>query len=74
MDPNHDANEETFGDNERGYDGITEPVQIEAIDHTDGPAVILGELRQDGHVISADAKGVLIVESAVARNGKPHRS
>ncbi len=74
MDPDHDANEDSFADNERGYNGITEPVQIEAIDHTNGPAIILGELRQDGHVISADAKGVLIVESPVTRQGKPDHS
>jgi hypothetical protein len=68
----NDDDAEVFADNETGYNGLREPVQIERIDHANGPAVILGALRQNGHVISADGKGVLVVESAIPRNGKPH--
>jgi hypothetical protein len=74
MQANDDDDAEVYADNERGYNGMSEPLHIEEIDHTNGPAVILGELRQDGHVIRADARGVLVVESAIPTNGKPHRA
>jgi hypothetical protein len=58
-------------DNERGYNGMSgAPVQIEVVDHTTGPAVILGALRQDGRVINADGKGVLVVETAILKEGE----
>jgi hypothetical protein len=68
-----DDDGEDYADNERGYNGLDVPVLIEEIEHTSGPAVILGALRQDGHVITADGRGVLVVESAIPRNGKPQR-
>ena len=58
-----------FADNERGYDGTRSPVHIEDVDHSTGPAVILGSLRQDGHIITADGRGMLVVESAPAADG-----
>lgn len=67
-----DAEDEVFSDNETGYNGVAEPVRIEEIDHTIGPAVILGALRQNGHVIRAEGMGLLVVETAPPRNGKPH--
>jgi hypothetical protein len=67
-----DAGNEIHADSEIGYDGTTAPVHIEDIDDTNGPAVILGELRQDGHVISADGRGVLVVKSAGGGTGTAH--
>ena len=69
MDSNDDE-DEVFTDNETGYNGLTAPVQIEEVDHRIGPAVILGELRQDGHVIRAEANGVLVVETAIPKDGE----
>jgi hypothetical protein len=54
---------------ERGYDGTQKPVQIEDVEHVDSPAVILGALQQDGHIIRADGVGVLIVENPGLRDG-----
>ena len=66
--------DEVYADNETGYNGLSVPVHIEEVDHTNGPAVIIGALRQGAHVITADARGVLVVESAIPTNGKPHRA
>jgi hypothetical protein len=73
MQPNDD-DAEVYADNETGYNGLSVPVHIEEVDHTNGPAVVLGVLRQGAHVITADARGVLVVESAIPTNGKPHRA
>jgi hypothetical protein len=70
----HDDDDEVYADNETGYNGLSVPVHIEEVDHTNGPAVIVGALRQGGHVITADCRGVLVVESAIPTNGKPHRA
>ncbi len=67
-----DDDGEVFAYNEHGYNGVDEPVQIEEVEHTDGPAVIIGAIRQDGHVITADSRGVLVVESAIPPKGKSH--
>ena len=64
-----DDAEDVFADNERGYDGTKNPVHIEDIDHSAGPAVIVGSLRQDGHIITADGRGTLVVENAPAGDG-----
>jgi hypothetical protein len=69
MGANNDPGDEVHADNEKGYNGLAAPVPIEKIDHRTGPAVILGALRQNGHVISADSKGVLVVETAIPENG-----
>ena len=43
-----------------GDDGTQTPVQLEEIDHSMGPAVILGSLRQDGHVRGDSCDGVVV--------------
>jgi hypothetical protein len=73
MDSENDEDPEVFADNETGYNGLSEPVQIEEVDHRIGPAVILGTLQQDGHVISADSTGVLVVETAIPKDGETHK-
>jgi hypothetical protein len=59
----NDADDEEHADNERGYNGTKEPVKIETIDHSNGPAVIVGALQQNGHVIRAEGVGLLVVEN-----------
>jgi hypothetical protein len=58
-----DSDDEEFSDDERGYDGTCTPVRIEDIDHSRGPAVIVGALQQNGHVIRAEGMGLLVVEN-----------
>jgi hypothetical protein len=72
MDSDIDQGDEVYTDNETGYNGLTVPVQIETIDHATGPAVVLGALQQDGHVIRAEGMGVLVIETAIPKNGKTH--
>ena len=59
---------------ERGYDGTKKPVRLEDVEHADRPAVILGALQQDGHIIRADSFGVLIIENPGLRNGSAGKS
>ena len=59
-----DSDDEEFSDGERGYDGTLSPVQIDDIDHSKGPAVIVGALQQNGHLIRAEGMGLLVVENA----------
>lgn len=47
-----------------GYDGMTKPVLLEDINDSTEPAVVVGSLRQDGHIITADSHGILLVERA----------
>jgi hypothetical protein len=70
MDSSEDRDDEVYTDNETGYNGLTTPVRIEDVDHRIGPAVILGAVQQDGHVIRAEGVGVLVVETAIERDGK----
>jgi hypothetical protein len=72
MDSSDDWDDEVYSDNETGYNGLTVPVQIEAVDHRRGPAVILGALQQGGHIIRAEGMGVLVIETAIPKNGKTH--
>ncbi len=53
---------EKYADNENGYDGLGDPVQIEDIDDFNGPAVVVGTLRQDVHLVTAGSHGVLVVQ------------
>jgi hypothetical protein len=69
-----DDRDDEVTDNETGYNGLTVPVRMEDIDHRLGPAVILGEVQQDSHVIRADCKGVLVIETAVPKNGETRRA
>jgi hypothetical protein len=36
------------------------------------PDIILGAVQQDGHVIRADGAGVLIIETAIPKDGETH--
>ncbi len=54
---------------ERGYDGTKIPVKLEDIEHAAAPAVVVGALQQDGHIIRADGVDVLIVECRGAGDG-----
>jgi hypothetical protein len=73
-----DVNDDNAGDGGGGddnvfteycFDGTKAPVKIENIDHVHGAAVILGALQYDGHVITADDRGVLLIQSP----GEPDR-
>lgn len=68
MKPSSDYSAEQYADNEHGYNGLGVPVQIEDIDDVNGTAVILGTLRQDGHLITAESGGVLVVKHAPAQD------
>ena len=66
----HDRNEDdAFADNDRGYDGTSAPVQIEDIVHEHGAAVISGALQCNGHVIHAEAAGVIVVDDGQQPRG-----
>lgn len=55
---------------DNGYDGTGAPVKGEDL-NLDQPAVVLGCLREDGRLISADSHGVLVV-AKVADEGPGH--
>jgi hypothetical protein len=74
MDSDDDQDDEVYADNETGYNGLDAPVQIETVNHTTGPAVILGAVQHDGHVIRAEGVGVLVIETAIPKDGKTHRA
>jgi hypothetical protein len=66
-DDRDDAEEDMATD--RGYDGTLVPIQLQQVDHTGGPAVVLGAVQHEGHIIRAEGYGVLVIESPGARNG-----
>jgi hypothetical protein len=53
-----------YDEDHNGYDGTRAPLDIAKLNCEHEPAVILGELRDDGLIIRAEGIGLLVVEKA----------